>query len=64
LQVFAGDKFCGKVSHKAGQNEYIIECDTIASRVKVINPTTHLTLCEVKVFGFPDPIDREYLSVP
>ena len=50
------------MTYKAGQNEYVIECDTIASHVKVVNPAAYLTLCEVKVLGLPDPIDREFIS--
>ena len=57
VQVYAGDRLCGVVEIQARQNEYTIECDTIASQVKVVNSVTHLTLCEVRVIGLPDPID-------
>ena len=58
--MYAGDKLCGVVSVKPRQNEYTMECDTIASQVKVVNSVTHLTLCEVRVLGLPDPIDRKF----
>ena len=58
--MYAGDKLCGVVTEKARQNEYTMECDTIASQVKVVNSVTHLTLCEVRVLGLPDPIDRKF----
>ena len=48
---------------KARQNEYSMECDTIASQVKVVNSVTHLTLCEVRVLGLPDPVDRKFKFV-
>ncbi|KAL5254986.1 hypothetical protein ACHWQZ_G014437 [Mnemiopsis leidyi] len=57
-KVYAGDRLCGVVEIQARQNEYTIECDTIASQVKVVNSVTHLTLCEVRVIGLPDPIDE------
>ena len=59
LQVFAGDISCGKVEYVAGKYSYTIECGDdgiVASSVKIVNKKTHLTLCEVKVWGPSEPV--------
>ena len=59
LQVSAGDILCGKVEYIAGKYSYTVECGDdgiVASSLKIKNKKTHLTLCEVKVWGPSEPV--------
>jgi len=57
VQVYAGDHLCGEISYNAEILTYDVDCSgVVASTVKVVNPNTHLTLCEVRVWGPAEPI--------
>jgi hypothetical protein len=53
LQVLVEDKICGEINYTEGKVDYEIECGKKeGKRVKVMETSQWLTLCEVKVFGF------------
>ena len=59
FQVYAGDILCGKIEYVATKYSYAVECGDdgiVASSVRISNKNTHLTLCEVKVWGPSDPV--------
>ena len=51
VQVYAGEQLCGTIEYNAEVLTYDVDCGgVVASSVKVNNPTTHLTLCEVRFY--------------
>lgn len=66
VQVYVGDILCGTVTYDASKTSYEVLCNdgqgVIGDMVKIVNPATYLTLCEVKVWGPKDPIVADMLD--
>ncbi|KAL5252435.1 hypothetical protein ACHWQZ_G015268 [Mnemiopsis leidyi] len=60
VKVYVGAVLCGTITYDPAKTSYDVLCNEgngiVGSTVKVENPNTYLTLCEVKVFGPTDPV--------